>query len=607
MKLNINYYWQELNRKYSSNQVFLILTYWTLTVYALAARRESGPQKLKDWRECLLSSCRDFLDYDVNEAAVQLSDRIEWSLLEKDETTEKILSSYESKVRAFFQGGIEKEDVVQHDMQERLQRLMYELFDLASVNTSYQTTPWCISNTIGILFLLNDINQVKNIYCGNAMLGLATWKYLRNCESISYYEMNAEPVMCEIDCLMTHMCGIPNSKVVCEDFSESQTEQKFDLVLMDVPRGKNKKISVMKHGEWIDKVNQKNVFTDWIYLLKVLECIDEKGKGIVIVTSGSLTRKNESMIRKKIIGYDWIEAIITLPVNLYPNTRTGSEIIIFNKCKEQKRKKKIIFIDISQYYYRDNRNYYSISEEGTNLLLQAYEQYCEIPQVSSIVSITEIEDDAWSLKPLRYFERKSEKQSETVLFLKDIANITRGVQLKKEEEETLSREGTALLLNIKDIQNGEIHYECASKISPKNNEWHNKFQIQENDIIITSKGTNFKIAIVGENPPEAYVSGNLTIIRVVQSKYHPHVLLEYLLSEKGMRTLESIQSGTTIRMLNNANLEKLEIPDYEWKTMNLVGERLKNERRKYIQETKRLTERYHAERKALLEMIKISE
>lgn len=607
MKLNINYYWQELNRKYSSNQVFLILTYWTLTVYALAARRESEPRKLKDWRECLLSSCRDFLDYDVKEAAVQLSDRIEWSLLEKYETTEKILFSYESDAREFFQSGIEKEDIISYDMQERLQRLMYELFELASLNTSYQTTPWCISNVIGMLFLSNDINQVRNICCGNAMMGLATWKKMRNQEGIFYHEMNVEPVVCEIDCLMTHMCGVHTFKVVCEDFSESQTDQKFDLVLIDVPRGQNKKISVMKHGDWIDKVNQKNIFTDWIYLLKVLECTDEKGKGIVIVTSGSLTRKNESMIRKKIIEYDWIEAIITLPVNLYPNARTGSEIIIFNKCKEQKRRKKIIFIDISQYYYRDNRNCYSISEEGTNLLLETYGQYREIPQISNIVSITEIEADAWSLKPLRYFERKSEKQSETVLFLKDIANITRGVQLKKEEEEMLSREGTALLLNIKDIQNNEIHYECASKISPKNNEWHIKFQIQENDIIITSKGANFKIAIVEENPPEAYVSGNLTIIRVDQRKYHPHVLLEYLLSEKGMRTLESIQSGTTIRMLNNANLEKLEIPVYEWKTMNLVGEHLKNERRKYIRETKRLMERYHAERKALLEMIKINE
>lgn len=607
MHIQINRYWQELNRKYSANQSFLILAYWTLTVYVLFWRGESGPRRLKEWRGCLLSACKDFLNYDVKEAAVQLSERIEWSLLVKDEISEKLLWSYETEVRAFFQAGIEKKDGSLQDMQERLQKLMYELFDLAAIHTSFQTTPWSINHTIGTLFSAKDIGQGEDVCCGSGMFLSTAWKYLRCREDISYRGMDPEPAMCDINCLMIYMCGIKNGKVVCEDFLDSHVSKKYDLILLDVPRGQNKKISAMKQVAWLDKIDQKNIFTDWLYLLKALESMDEKGKGIVVVTSGCLTRKNESMIRKKVIENDWIDAIITLPRNLYPNTRTGSEIIIFNKCKERRRRKKILFVDISQYYYRDGRNYYSISEKGTELLLQAYVQYCEISQISCIISTAEIEKDVCSLKPLRYIEYQTEKQNGSLLTLKEIAKITRGVQLKKEEEEMLRQHGTALLINIKDIQDGEIHYECANKITPKNYDWHDKFQIQENDILITSKGTNFKIAIVGENPPEAYISGNLTIVRVDQDKYHPDVLLEYLISAKGMRALESIQSGTTIRMLNNANLERLQIPAYQWEIMHSAGELLKNKRMKYRQDIKQLTEKYTMERKVLLEMIEIDE
>ena len=607
MQRQVNYYWQELNRKYSSNQVFFILAYWTLTIYTLIWKDENGPFRLKDWRGCLLSACKDIMNYDVKEAAVQLSDRIEWSLLEKDEAAEKLLRSYEAEVRLFLYAGEKAENNSLYDMQERLQKIMYELFDLTAINMSYQTTPWSINNMIGNLVSSKDIGSGEDICCGSGMFLFAVWKHLRCREDIFYCGMDIEPAICDISCIMANICGIQNGKIVCEDFLQSQPLKKYDLILMDVPRGQNKKVSVLEQGEWIKTIGQKNIFVDWIYLLKVLESMDEKGKGIVVVTSGSLTRKNESMIRKRIVENDWIEAIITLPPNLYPNTRTGSEIIIFNKNKEKKRRNKILFVDISQYYYRDGRNYYSISQEGMKLLLDTYEGYSQISQISCIISNEEIDKDIWSLKPLRYIENQIEKHNKSCLLLKEIAKITRGVQLKREEEAALSQHGTALLLNIKDIQDGKIHYEYANRITPKSYDWHNKFQIQENDIIITSKGTNFKIAIVENNPPEAYISGNLTIIRVDQSKYHPDVLLEYLISAKGMRALESIQSGTTIRMINNANLEKLKIPVYQWTTMNLVGEHLRNKRRKYKQQIKQLTDRYEAERKVLLEKIKIDE
>ncbi len=246
---------------------------------------------------------------------------------------------------------------------------------------------------------------------------------------------------------------------------------------------------------------------------------------MVIVTSGTLTRKNEEKLRKNIVSRDWIEAVVTLPANLYANTRTGSEIILFNKKKEKKRQKKILFIDISKYFLRDNRNFYSISQEGIDLATDIFYKYYEVQGVSSIVNVSQIDEEVCSLKPLRYIGMQKQKDTNIqTLCLGDIAHIARGVQLKKEEEEALCLNGTAFYLNIKDIQEGRIHYEDARRISPKSKDWHKKFEIREDDILITSKGASFKIAIVGGNPPETYICGNLTLLRVNKSVYHSYIL-----------------------------------------------------------------------------------
>lgn len=603
MEKRIVFYWQELNQKYTPEQVFFILTYWTVAEYSCEMCDVVFPGSMEEWRTCLLRAFQNCMDYDIKETAVRMSDRIEWFSLVKDVLSERILTSYVMELREYLYSR-------EGNIQDKLCSLMDILFDLAAINTSYQTTPRSIREIVAKLFAQNHISNMVDICCGSGGFGLAVWRKLNEREEVSYCGMNMELSMCDINRLMTYICGVRNSEVIWKDILEhhvSKQDKKFDLVLLDVPRGQNKNIAAIENIDWVKDIGQKSIFVDWIYILKAVDAMDKKGKGVVIVTSGSLARQNESLIRKKIIENDWIEAVITLPVNLYPNARTGSEMIIFNKNKSKQRTKKIIFIDISKYHYRDNRNYFSISDEGMDIIWETYEEYCSIPGISSVIPVSQIEQESWSLKPMRYIGEQKFQSDDSTLALKDIAQITRGVQLKKEEEERLSEYGTALLLNIKDIQEGNIQYENAGKISPKSYNWHSKFQIQENDIIITSKGTNFKIAIVEENPPEAYICGNLTLLRVDQNMYHPYVLLEYLTSTRGMRALESIQSGTTIRILNNTNMERLEIPTYPQEVMNSIGEQLKNKRKKFKQQMKNITEQYELERKVLLEMLKINE
>ena len=104
--------------------------------------------------------------------------------------------------------------------------------------------------------------------------------------------------------------------------------------------------------------------------------------------------------------------------------------------------------------------------------------------------------------------------------------------------------------------------------------------------------------------PEAFASGNITILRTNREKYDPYVLFEYLNSSQGMLELEKIQSGTTIRILNNTNLKTFQIPVYDKSLMEKIGSRLKRNRKIYFQKLKNLEEDYNKERNILNGLLK---
>ena len=90
------------------------------------------------------------------------------------------------------------------------------------------------------------------------------------------------------------------------------------------------------------------------------------------------------------------------------------------------------------------------------------------------------------------------------------------------------------------------------------------------------------------------------MIRVDPEKYDPYILFEYLNSGQGRISLERIQSGTTIRILSSASLERLKIPAYDLERMKSVGARLKENQLAFYREEEERKRRFWGERKRLL-------
>lgn len=470
----------------------------------------------------------------------------------------------------------------------------------------YGVTPRSIQSLLEQLLCTFRVQRMADICSGLSVLGMHIWERLRQSgNAATYCGVEKDAVCCDIARMLLFFHGNAGGRVEREDILAVKREEpsvKYDLIISDLPRGNNKSVPCGYQDVRLKNFDRKSIYTEWLFIQDILSRLDEGGYAAVLVTPGALIRMNETELRRNVVNRDWLEAVITLPANLYPNTRVGTELLIFHKGKEEKRRNRILFADVSRFYFRERRNAYSILQAGIDKAVAAFQNYEALEGISVIAEKSDLEEQSCSLKPLRYLQKKEEGAKERTIRLSEVAQIIRGAQIKTEDIRP-QEEAEGYFINIRDIKDERILWKAAEKVSTAYFASKEKFRIREDDIVITSKGTAVKMAIADGLPRDTFASGNITIIRVDRSRYHPYILFEYLNSEKGRQALEAIQSGTTIRILNNANLKEFNVPLYEIDPMEKLGGQLKRSRQEFERKIAEVTEDYQSERIELLALL----
>ena len=163
----------------------------------------------------------------------------------------------------------------------------------------------------------------------------------------------------------------------------------------------------------------------------------------------------------------------------------------------------------------------------------------------------------------------------------------------------LKKNATHYFLNVRNIQDDSILYEEEDRIRDKKVNWYGKYDIQAGDIIMTTKGTTAKAVIVPDDFNPSFISNNLTIIRVNKAMYSPYVLLKYLRSELGRLVLNSVTTGTGVRIINASKLGNIEIPKYDVEKCLLIGERIKASSLEYLKRIEAAKKKLELENKEI--------
>lgn len=393
-----------------------------------------------------------------------------------------------------------------------------------------------------------------------------------------------EEINFELYAIATMLCIVNHIDRVCMSQTNVYTNMEasadlYDYVIMDAPFALT--ATFEPHPVFHYGIPNRSA-ADWANIQIALHKLSPKGKAMSTIGIGGLNRKYDLKIRQGIIEADLLEAVIMLPSNLYANTNILTALLVFNKEKTQSRKHQTLFIDASKNFIKRSRKQNTMTADSIQQIIKTLESWSEISGYSSIVSSDTLKANDYDLLATIYLSAKTIQQRlGKSIALKEIAKVLPGVQLSPLEFEALTDNPTHYFINVKNLQADRIVYHDSDKIREKRMDWYGRFDINAYDLIMTTKGTSAKILMVPEDFKPSFISNNLTIIRVNQEKYSPHVLLKYLKSDIGNLVLDNITSGTGMRIINTGKIEVIEIPDYGVETCLEMGKQIKKNREQF--------------------------
>lgn len=142
---------------------------------------------------------------------------------------------------------------------------------------------------------------------------------------------------------------------------------------------------------------------DYAFIQHMLYHLDENGTMAVISPLGVLFRgAAEGEIRQYIIEQqNSLDAVISLPANLFYNTGIPTCLLIFKKNRQQKDS--ILFIDASNEFKKERPNNV-LTDKHIQKIVDTYKNYKNVDRYARVVPLDEIKNNEFNLNIPRYID-----------------------------------------------------------------------------------------------------------------------------------------------------------------------------------------------------------
>lgn len=336
---------------------------------------------------------------------------------------------------------------------------------------------------------------------------------------------------------------------------DMDASKKFDKIFCDYPWSMkvwNLAKEKMQEFEAIIPEIKKVANADWLFILNALQHLEDDGKAVVVTTNGTTWNGGISKtIREKFVKQGWIEAVISLPGNLYTSTGIPTSLLVLSKGN-----KTIRMVDASAMATIGRRQ--NVLSDDT--LAKIVDMLTNDTDNAKSVTIEEIKNQDYAINPSRFLEVEHEVK-DGVPFEDLIVNVTRGAQVKANElDEMVSEEPTEYqYLMLANIQDGIISDELPFlKSMDKKME---KYCIKNNSLVISKNGAPVKVAVASVTEGRKILAnGNLYVIELDEEKVNPYFVKAYLESENGAIALSRVTVGAVMPNIPVDGLKKIMIP-----------------------------------------------
>lgn len=235
--------------------------------------------------------------------------------------------------------------------------------------------------------------------CGSGGMLVKCLDYLRAkglpWQGVKVFGQEINALTSSIARMNLYLNGVEDFSIVCGDtlerpaFVEGSQLRKFDVVLANPPYSiKQWDREAFMHDKWGRNFlgTPPQGRADYAFFQHILASMDAKtGRCAILFPHGVLFRKEEEVLRRKLVESDLIECIIGLGANLFYNSPMEACIIICRKNKPQKAKGRITFINAVNEVVRKNAESY-LEEKHIAKICKAYSTQNNIDNFSRTVS-----------------------------------------------------------------------------------------------------------------------------------------------------------------------------------------------------------------------------
>jgi len=284
-----------------------------------------------------------------------------------------------------------------------------------------------------------------------------------------------------------------------------------------------------------------------------------KGKAVVLMAVGFCYRAGvELEFRKHLVDNNLLEAVVQLPANIHFGTSIETTFFVVNKNKSDEN---IQFINLNQDAYLQKGR--KVTLKDLDEIANIYLSKQELENISVVVSNNTVADNSYSLSIDRYVLSKEATRLKKVIErydMKELQNIAeiRRSQMFKDEEEGLE----VIEFSPSDLAEAGYTFESnkCKKIGSQESRL-NTYELQPNDILLSTKGTIGKVGIVGELKKPAIASQAMQVIRLHEDALvSPQVLYMYLKSDIGQALLRQLVAGTAMPQIATREIKEFKIP-----------------------------------------------
>ena len=173
---------------------------------------------------------------------------------------------------------------------------------------------------------------------------------------------------------------------------------------------------------------------DLAFVQHMIAVLNTKGRLGVVMPHGVLFRGgSEASIRQRMLQDDLFEAVIGLAPNLFYRTSIPAAILVLNRNKPPKRRRKVLFIDASG-AFEEGGNQNRLRDADIRRIARTFRAYKDEERFARVVPLEEIEQNDCDLNISGYVDSSEEEEHI------DVADAVR--KLRELEQERAVAEAT---------------------------------------------------------------------------------------------------------------------------------------------------------------------